>query len=892
MADAEGDFTLYDAFMYGYGIPRDQPLSDDMRGVLYKELGDLNYTYTQAIRSKDKIAAEAALQERKEQLKAMGDQRDFERSLQTLRLEDMSERREGARQAATKIIPVIDRLRAKIRPDTDKIIAAITGSRSISEQIKNMVGDPLLDQYRGLPGAEAKVHANLIKFGQQENLFEIKDGKFVATQKLKNELSDNSALMGQLKQRINATAGEYNRVQNRINESESFKQKMIQQAESEDLIIDQDAVEKAIAATRIEGKDPERATAKIALEIKSASEALQEQDKNIAEVESNLARVKAELDKAPGQEVRKAYAKAVANPNFRLWAESNGFNLGTSDGTVAGYSPGEDDGRAIILFGMQDLSGARLTPRTGRSVRYGGDVYTEERLTAYDVSRGKRRLYNPDTKKTIEVPIGDEITYMGKDIRLNPGERQQMMRNKRIDERREKRGRAEFLEDPEDTTVEQKEAADKRATQAEIERLQLELFSAAVSDDALILVIDDRFVFRNPKTNEVVSIDGAGRRLVASDEVSKQFTEIEGLDEDARQRLGEYDPKTNPQGYLVSKADSPIGQFTDPSTTEADLRRKRKRLEDLGGGELLFGLVPDPKKPEPKVKVGLSEVELSGRPVDTVPEELAEDAELQSQFLAEAKTSEAKRKKEEAKRRKEEGAYVLQGKWGDKTVLYGVTKDIIVYTNPETGQKVLFTRQENPKAFAAILDTSEVVSTPVEQERTPTEDVVQEAARLEAFDPTQKTKAEKKPSIYERFQQAQRELKKVQRDEDKAEKSEAKASRRSERLQKRMDKTLGARLRQEEAKDDPNQIIVEKLQNRVSRRLPDDASQIFAGESLQTERDVELREKKEEADMDIQTAKDERFKAQERIKQLRKAREELQGELEKEPAKPDLVGVG
>ena len=508
------DTTLFDLISYRFGVDEDQTLTPDQRVKILGELTDLENASANFVKSRDRIAAERMLEQFKAQQKALGDQRAFEQQLQILKFEKDADRAAAAVKAASAVAGRLAVTQKKLEPNRVKIQKAITGAKTLQEQIKELVGDPIMDSTTGISGPnQAQTYANLKQFGIDQGLFTLEEGEVNPTEKLVAALGGSlrGGVYRQLQAMVQASYPEYRQTEVSVDELKSFKNRMDRVAEDPTLQISQADIDKAVAVSRVGVGDPDTAEVQVSEDIQEITRALAKDDSQLAAFEAQRDRLVAELSRGtPEDKVNAAYAKAVANPFFRQWAESNGFSLGTSDGDVLTYEPGSDDGRAIMAYALQAKTNLRLAPRAGRGVEYEGETYIEDRLTAYDISRNKRRLYNSETGETIEIPLDVEIKYLDP-LRIPPGQRLQMRNNRRVDERRERRVAGRFGEEM--SVEEQRILRKQEATQDKIDADQALLEQRRPLDvgaDTLVLKSADMLLLRD-KNGRVVTIDGNGR---------------------------------------------------------------------------------------------------------------------------------------------------------------------------------------------------------------------------------------------------------------------------------------------------------------------------------------------------------------------------------------------
>lgn len=359
---------LFDLMMGAFDIDPDRPLQDSMkRKEVYDELTKLRRITADLSKKRLSSAAKLYVEERKRELELAKAAVDLQKDLARLQVQSETNLAVAAIQAAQRAGQYVAKQENRLyRPDITRVNQAVQGARSASEIIQQLTGDPIMETTSGLSApSDEVVYARLLRFAKDTNgsYFTIEGDQVKPGDLLQNA---DSATFNALKRTVESTYGAFERVEKTIDQSRQVQREAGEIVDNARTSFSEGLAQNLEQQLKLAAPGIKKAQEEVARGV----ELLEESDEELKGAERERERLEAELSRMPKDKVKAALAKAVANPRFRQWAESNGFRIGSADelGSEDSYREGRDDVRAVMLFGIQDSTGMRVAKRKGRLV--------------------------------------------------------------------------------------------------------------------------------------------------------------------------------------------------------------------------------------------------------------------------------------------------------------------------------------------------------------------------------------------------------------------------------------------------------------------------------------------------------------------------------------------
>lgn len=357
---------FYDALMQFAGVTdTSQPLSLDARAKIGAELTDLARVAANLTTDRERSAVKSYIAERKREFDLAKTRADLIQELRVLDKNLAADRAKTALTVREKAAKYIAETENKLyRPDMARVQGKLLGAQGAMDLLQRLVGDPILESTEGVLSKDETVYARLRRFGQQyPTYFRLEGSKVIPGAQLGTV---NQATVQALKDRVAQTYDAFRLLEESVARSKAVEAEMERIQRDADAEVEQSIINPAVASL---GDVQLRAQPKqIGEDIRRAREELEKGDRELARIDRAEKTLRGMLENADQDAVRAAFAKAVNNPFFQQWAESNGFDIGTSDGTAGSYRAGRDDVEAAALFALQERTGMRLSKRRGRTV--------------------------------------------------------------------------------------------------------------------------------------------------------------------------------------------------------------------------------------------------------------------------------------------------------------------------------------------------------------------------------------------------------------------------------------------------------------------------------------------------------------------------------------------
>jgi len=361
------DSAYFSLLMRSLGVSdSSQPVTDPaLKRVLFQELVDLRRVTANLTSDRERQAAKAILEERKRDLELVTKRAEFIQELDVLKKNIAADREKAAFSVQQKAAEYVADTKNKLyRPDMARFGAKLLGATNALDRVRRLVGDPILEQTTGALAADETVYAQLRLFGERNpNLFSLKDGKVILGSQLQGP---ENAVTAALRTRVEQTYPAFAQLEKTVEQSEAVRDEMKRIQNDAAYELNEGVIAPAVDVLLMEQSrvSPEQ----LGAQIRRSREKIEKGDRELSEAKEERALIMAALERGDSDRVRTAFAKAVNNPFFRQWAESNGFDIGTSEGTAASYREGRDDVKAAALFALQERTGMRLAKRRGRTV--------------------------------------------------------------------------------------------------------------------------------------------------------------------------------------------------------------------------------------------------------------------------------------------------------------------------------------------------------------------------------------------------------------------------------------------------------------------------------------------------------------------------------------------
>ena len=411
--------SFFDLVMDAYQIDPEQPvLTARERENILTELRKLRELSSEMATDRERLAAKTLLEERRQQLELLRDRNNLIQDLEALRVgtaKDLKLKSMEVSQRAAKYISDAEELS---RPDMGKVGLDLRGAGTDPIRIIQVaVGDSLMETESGIRLSDEKSYETLRAIGQRTGLWKLDGARVILGDRL-DANRDRQAIFD-LKAAVRAVHPAWRDLQKTIEQSERVQQEIQLVSDDADRELDKGLIGEALTAfASAKTKSPQE----LAKEQQELTSVVEKGDLEIEKNQELCDMMLAELKSRPQDKVRSAYAEAVNNPYFQMWAESNGFDVGTSDGTEQSYVEGPDDVRAISLFAIQNRTGVRLAKRRGRTVSIPG-VTGQETPLEVDVEQrnlqdqAKARLGKLQANKKAVANLGekDGFLFLGDD---------------------------------------------------------------------------------------------------------------------------------------------------------------------------------------------------------------------------------------------------------------------------------------------------------------------------------------------------------------------------------------------------------------------------------------------------------------------------------------------
>lgn len=415
--------VLFSMLMESRGISNpDQEIPDARtRKDLMGKLVELAGIAEKVTSKRERVAAQAALEEYKNNLKLVELRSKLVVDLEKLDKRLGAERRKEAMRLAQAAASYENRTLRKLQPDRERVEQTIVGAADDADLISQLVSNPIIDSATGMRASDEQFYARLKYAGDRTGLFKVVDGKVIIQERLKPLERAGSGLIRRLKNAAKASYPAYRALEASAQESGKVQAELIAVAENPELDFDPAKVSGAIQSLQT-AQQVSPNEEQIAKRMKKQRELLEADDKVLAKIDRVEKEVRAELGRSTQDDSLTAkFARAVNNPYFREWAESNGLDIGTSDGTASSYVEGRDDLRAVLLYARQKKTGLRFTKREGRMVRLPQefvestplDTVSDEQRALQAQARDKLTELQDNTEAVLR--FGDNYVFEGKD---------------------------------------------------------------------------------------------------------------------------------------------------------------------------------------------------------------------------------------------------------------------------------------------------------------------------------------------------------------------------------------------------------------------------------------------------------------------------------------------
>ena len=411
--------SFFDLVMDAYQIDPEQPvLTAKERENILTELRKLRELSSEMATDRERLAAKSLLEERRRELELLRDRNNLIQDLEELRVGTAKDLKLKAMEVSQRAAKYVSDAQELSRPDMGKVGLDLRGAGTDPIRIIQVaVGDSLMETESGIRLSDEKSYETLRAIGKQTNLWELDGDKVILGERL-DANRDRQAIFD-LKSAVRAVYPAWRDLQTTIEQSERVQQEILSVSDDADRELDKNLIGEALGAfVSAKTKTPQE----LAKEQQELTKVVEESDLEIEKNQELYDMMLAELKSRPQSKVRSAYAEAVNNPYFQMWAESNGFDIGTSDGTEQSYVEGPDDVQAITLFAIQNRTGARLAKRRGRTVSIPGVTGKEVPLDSVDPEQRKlqrqarARLGDLEKNKSAVANLGQTgFLFLGDD---------------------------------------------------------------------------------------------------------------------------------------------------------------------------------------------------------------------------------------------------------------------------------------------------------------------------------------------------------------------------------------------------------------------------------------------------------------------------------------------
>ena len=351
-------------------------LDPDSRAKLRAELVKVERIASDHRKSGRRIVAEREAEKYKNLIAISADRAKTLTSLVNARDGTDAQRMAAAYRAEASLRSSINKYQKRISPDTAKVIKEATGKQTPLLKIQAVTADPLFGQASGVSGSDAKTYANLKFLGDHTQLFSVNNGKVQYAEGFDTRDTSTTTILEEL---VGQTYGEYRLISETADRAKERADDFAAlappggdgQSVSEDDFNDLQAALVAGFNHLSEGVEDDDIEG-----YKDRIQSLEADDEQLQRLDALAKRFQAALD--ADTSTRGLMMKALANPNYVAWAESNGLRVGSvvtdDEGRPISYTPGPQDAHAAGLFWFQHNTGLRMLgqSRKGRLIEVTG----------------------------------------------------------------------------------------------------------------------------------------------------------------------------------------------------------------------------------------------------------------------------------------------------------------------------------------------------------------------------------------------------------------------------------------------------------------------------------------------------------------------------------------